>query len=60
MAIFSCFCIFLAKNGVFNTNRTARAATTATLRNELCFRTFQYVEKGILAYAFFDRIIRYN
>ena len=29
----SCFCIFLPKNGVFNTSRT--------LRNELCFRSFQ-------------------
>ena len=29
----SCFCIFLAKNGVFNTNRTPRAADgSPTLR----------------------------
>ena len=40
----SCFCIFLAENGVFNTNRSPRVADG--IRNELCFRIFPLTTLG--------------
>ena len=47
----SCFCIFLAKNGVFNTNRTPRVADS----NSPQWAMLSYLsicKKGILTYAF--------
>ena len=40
----SCFCIFLAENGVLNTNRSPRVADG--IRNELCFRIFPLTTLG--------------
>ena len=41
----SCFCIFLAKMA-FLIQTELPEWQTATLRNELCFRSFQYVKKA--------------